>query len=99
MHLGGNWSSETRKVLQTPVPGQPTATIVPALTEVFPGSNVTLTAVVSGPGPFAYQWLHFGYRLTGETNATFTLNNVQYEFGHQGDFCVIVSNASGYTSS
>src|ERR1043166_2818961 len=37
--LGGNWSLETRKFLQTPVPGQPTATIVPALTEVFPGSS------------------------------------------------------------
>jgi subtilisin-like proprotein convertase family protein len=90
---------EIRKFLQTPVPSQPTAIIVPALSEVLAGSSVTLTSVVSGEGPFRYQWLYLGYYRRDETNATLTITNAQFQWGSQGDYSVIVSNATAYTIS
>ena len=92
---------ETRKFVQTPAADQPIASIVPAvteLTEAFIGSSITLTAVVSGVGPFTYNWQYFGYN-TGETNATLTRTNVNSEWGSIGNYTVIVSNAAGYAIS
>jgi subtilisin-like proprotein convertase family protein len=93
------WAMETRKFVQTPIPSQLTATIVPALNEVFAGSSVTLTAAVSGAGPFTYRWQYFGYGRIGGTNASFTITNAQFAWGSQGDYSVVVSNAAGYTIS
>jgi hypothetical protein len=90
-HLGG--SVETRKFADVESGSPLSATIAPSFVEALPGSSVTFTAVVSGVGPFTYDWRYFGYRL-GATNATLTLTNVQYQWRSHGDYTVIVSNGT-----
>ena len=57
------------------------------------GGSVTFTAVPSGAGPFNYQWFRAGTVLTGQTNSTLTLNNVQPQDG--GTYIVSVTGACG----
>lgn len=88
----------TRKFLLMESPSPLSATIAPAVTNALPGSSVTFEAVVSGNGPFAYDWRYQGLP-TGETNSTLTINNVQFAWRIQGDYTVIVSNATEWTIS
>jgi hypothetical protein len=91
------WAIETRKFVQTANPSQVTAVISPRVAQASAGSNVTFAAVTSGPGPFTYQWRRFGFTLTGETNPTLTISNVQPH--HHGYYTVAISNATSYTIS
>jgi Ig-like domain-containing protein/putative pyrroloquinoline-quinone binding quinoprotein len=91
------WAVETRKFVQTANPSQVTAVISPSVAQGSASSNVTFSAIVSGPGPFTYQWRRFGYTLSGETNPTLTISNVQPN--HHGYYTVAVSNAVSYTIS
>ncbi len=61
------------------------------------GSSVTFEVVASGDPEPAYQWLHDGVELTGETNATLVLGPVAS--AHAGDYTVRVTNAAGSTTS
>ena len=82
---------ETRKFVHVDSAAPLSVTITPGSTEALPGASVTFTAVVSGVGPFTYDWRYFGYRI-GATNPTLTLTNVQYQWRSHGDYSVIVSN-------
>src|SRR5205814_1499103 len=75
----------------------PTITTQPASKSVIPGQNVTFSALVGGTPPFSYQWKKNGTSISGATNATLTLNNVQP--GDAGNFDVVVTNSSGNVSS
>jgi hypothetical protein len=57
------------------------------------GSSLTFTALASGTGPFSYQWSKGGTVLTGQTNSTLTLSNLQPQDG--GMYSVSVSGACG----
>jgi len=60
------------------------------------GSDVTLSASVhasSGAGPFGRQWLFNGAELSGATNLTLSLTNVQ--LFQAGAYAVTVSNPAG----
>jgi hypothetical protein len=57
------------------------------------GSSVTFTAVVSGTGPFSYQWSKGSTVLAGQTNSTLTLSNLQPQDG--GMYSVTVTGACG----
>jgi hypothetical protein len=96
--LQGNGQVETRKYVFTETPSSLSATIEPALTEVLAGTTVTLSAVVSGPGPYTYQWRHFGYN-TGGTGPTLTIPDVQFDWRIQGEYTVTVSNGQESTTS
>lgn len=61
------------------------------------GGSATLSVVVSGVGPFVYQWRHDGSPIPGANSATLALNNVQP--GNAGSYYVVVSNASGSAPS
>ncbi len=95
-----NFSSrcETRKFVHTDPQPPLSVTITPNEAEVLPGGSVTLTAVVSGTGPFTYDWRYQGFR-TGVTSDSFTITDAQYERGKVGDFTVIVSNAMEHAIS
>lgn len=61
------------------------------------GATVTFSASAGGQGPLAYQWQLNGTNILGATNANLVLTNVQY--GDNGPYRVIVSNALGTATS
>jgi len=64
------------------------------------GSDVTLSASVhapSGAGPFSRQWLFNGAELSGATNLTLSLTNVQ--LFQAGAYAVTVSNPAGFVTT
>ena len=61
------------------------------------GGSTTFTAQGEGLGAVQYQWLFDGTNISGATNATLTLTNVQA--GQQGNYQVIVSNSYGSITS
>jgi hypothetical protein len=56
-------------------------------------SNVTFTAQAEALAAFQYQWQSNGVNLTGATNNTLTLTNVQASY--DGTYQIIASNGSG----
>lgn len=75
----------------------PQVTRQPAAQTVWVGDNVTLDLAVSGSKPMSWQWQKNGPDLSGATNATLTLINVQS--GDGGNYSARISNAAGVTSS
>ncbi len=61
------------------------------------GSNVTFTAKGLGLAGVKYQWQFNGVNISGATNATLTLNNVQA--GNVGNYQVIISTGAGSFTS
>jgi hypothetical protein len=77
----------TAPAFTTQPTGQPVAT----------GSTYTLSAVASGiPAP-AYQWRKNGVNLSGATNASLTLANIQA--GDAGSYDVVATNLCGTATS
>ena len=65
---------------------------------VIPGQNPTFTVVASGSQPLSYQWYeNTNTLLTGATNSSFTLIDVQP--ADAGIYSVIVSNPVGTVAS
>lgn len=62
-----------------------------------PGSNATFTVTASGSSPLTYQWLFNNTNVSGATNTTFTISNVQPAFA--GPYFVIVTNPYGAATS
>ena len=78
--------------------GQPPVfTTQPQSQSVLGGTNITLTAAVSGNGPFAFQWSFNGVVLSGATNATLNLTNVQ--LAQSGAYQVLALSPYGLTLS
>jgi hypothetical protein len=75
----------------------PTITTHPQSQTVTAGSTVTFTVVATGTPPLNYQWRKDGQPLTGQTNATLTLANVQPS--QAGSYTVVVSNSAGQVTS
>ena len=57
----------------------------------FIGASVHFDIATIDQGPYSYQWLFDGMVLTGQTNSTLDLENVQKN--QAGDYAVTVSNA------
>jgi hypothetical protein len=75
----------------------PVVTVQPQNFRVLPGTNVTFSVTVSGPGPFTYQWRLNGGNILGATGASLPLSNVQ--FANAGNYSVVINNAFGTTVS
>lgn len=82
------------------IPAPPTIASVPARVVAGAGTNLTLTVVPGGEGPFQFQWRRNAQTgssqfsdLAGETNASLTLNNLRVE--DSGLFQVAVVNPGG----
>jgi hypothetical protein len=61
------------------------------------GGNASFNAVAAGSPPLSYQWTLNGTAITGATNGTLTIANVQST--NAGTYTVTVSNAFGSTNS
>jgi len=57
-------------------PFPPAITVPPVSQSAVEGSNVVLSVVANGTGPFSYQWSFNGTNILGATNATLTLTNL-----------------------
>lgn len=76
--------------------GGPLPPVIEGLPEtltVQEGEVITLSAKLSGTGPFTYQWEKDGQPLAGETRATLTLPVA--DAAHAGTYRVRVTNAVG----
>jgi hypothetical protein len=69
----------------------------PADQFVSVGIKVTLTANVTGTGPFTYQWLKDGNELPGKTEATLVFENAQ--LADSGKYALRVTNEGGTSTS
>jgi len=60
-------------------------------------SNTSFTVEANGSMPLSYRWQFNNANITGGSNATLVITNVQ--FSHQGNYRVIVSNGGGAVTS
>src|SRR5439155_18391790 len=79
-------------------PSPPTIVSQPQDRTNSAGTTATFTVGVSGTPPFRYQWFYNTVNaLSGKTNATLTLNNVQVS--DSGGYSALVSNVAGSVTS
>ena len=64
---------------------------------VVPGLNATFRMLAAGTPPLAYQWRFNGTNISGATNNSCVISNVQA--GNLGDYCVVITNAAGSITS
>ena len=69
----------------------------PAGLTAVASSNATFAISVSGVLPMGFQWQFNGTNLSGATNATLTLANLQ--LSNQGNYAVVITNAYGMATS
>jgi len=64
---------------------------------VTQGQNASFSVVASGSAPFSYQWSFDGAAISGATNESLTLTNVQT--AEAGSYTVVVTNPVGSVTS
>jgi hypothetical protein len=75
----------------------PTITTQPTNQTVPLGSNATFTVTAAGTAPLSYQWVFASTNITGATNSSLALTNVQA--GMAGAYQVVVTNSAGSTNA
>lgn len=61
------------------------------------GQTLTLSTLVSGTTPIAFQWYQNGQPVDGQTNSTLVVSNITY--AANGNYQLFVTNAYGHTNS
>jgi uncharacterized repeat protein (TIGR01451 family) len=75
----------------------PSITRQPVSVTTNQGANVVFTVGAAGSPPLSYQWQFNGSSLSGATNATLPLRNVQTN--QAGSYTVVVTNIAGSANS
>jgi len=75
----------------------PTITTPPQNQSVYAGETATFNVVAAGTAPLTYRWMLNQAAVSGATNATLSVPNVQTT--NAGNYVVVVSNAAGSTNS
>src|ERR1039458_7934940 len=78
-------------------PLPPGITVQPSNQTTVEGSNVVLSVVAGGTGPFSYQWNFNGTNILGATNATLTLTNLHPN--QSGNYAVTITTPYGSITS
>ena len=73
------------------------ATVSPASTNVFLGSNVTFSATTYGTAPMQFQWRLNGTNIIGGTTNGFSITNVTVD--KAGSYDLVISDFSGSVTS
>ena len=76
-----------------PSPMPPSITAQPTNQTVNVGGSATFSVTASGTPPLSYQWNFDGTNISGATNPSLTLTNVQ--MNQTGNYTVLVTNAYG----
>jgi hypothetical protein len=71
--------------------------VTPTSSSVSLGVNLTLRVTAAGMTPFGYQWCLNCAPLSGRTNSTLTLTNIQLT--DDGSYTVVVTNLAGGVTS
>jgi hypothetical protein len=91
--VANSFGSVTSIVATLAISAAPAIVSQPQGTNVFVGASVTFTVTVSGSPPLRYQWRRNNVAISGATNATLTLNNLQTT--DTGNYSVFVTNDVG----
>ena len=78
-------------------PFPPAITVPPVNQTSVAGSNVVLSVVAGGTGPFSYQWSFNGTNILGATNATLTLTNLHPN--QSGSYAATITTPYGTIAS
>ncbi len=81
----------------TPLGTLPVISVQPTSQTVAAGGTVTFTVAVQGISPLNYQWSFNGTNLSGETNISLTLTNVQ--LNQAGAYAMLATNLFGAATS
>ncbi|NBR87178.1 MAG: hypothetical protein EBS84_01985 [Proteobacteria bacterium] len=94
--MDGGWVDQ---IVFTPQTGTSAPTIVspPQSQTVKAGQNVSFTVSATGTPPLAFQWRQDGTNLTGATETTLTLSNVNTN--EAGNYTVVITNSFGAITS
>ncbi|MGA2854770.1 MAG: protease pro-enzyme activation domain-containing protein, partial [Verrucomicrobiota bacterium] len=90
-------SATSSNALLTIIPSQPIIIMQPADETVVVEGTARFTVIAVGTKPLSYQWSFDGTNIVDATNATLTLDNVQ--FSQAGAYGVVVTNIYGSTNS
>ena len=89
--------SITSAVAQLTVLRVPTITGQPTNLTIVAGSTATFQLSASGSAPLSYQWLFNGVNLSGATDTSLTLSNIQPS--QAGGYSAVVNNSAGSATS
>lgn len=89
-NIGGATTSAVATLTVLVPPG---ITVQPVSRTVVQGTNVSFSVGVSGTAPFGYQWRKNTVDISGATNASYSIGNVQPS--DAADYAVYVSNTAG----
>lgn len=86
---------ETTLAVNIPVTGAPEIDTQPTDAFVLSGEDVTFSAIVSGTGPFLYQWKKDGADIQGANSSVYTFSTQLLSTNAPSYYQVVVSNTSG----
>jgi hypothetical protein len=92
---GGGWVRSSNATLTVDLP--PSIKTQPQSQEIGQSQNASFSVVASGTAPFSYHWNFEGTNISGATNATLSLTDVQTN--QAGDYTVVVTNPWGAATS
>lgn len=93
----GYGTATSSNAMLTVTPSAPVITAQPAGVATLFGSTVTFNSGASGTSPIYFQWLFNGVLISGATNTSLTLTNIQYVDG--GGYSLQASNVVGVVTS
>ena len=89
--------SVTSAVATLTILGPPSISAQPVSRTVLAGSNVSFSVTASGLATLYYQWRFDEAELSGKTNASLSLTNIQSP--NAGDYDVVITNVYGAITS
>ncbi|MEI7728392.1 MAG: immunoglobulin domain-containing protein [Verrucomicrobiota bacterium] len=95
--ITNNVASVTSMVASLAVMVPPFFTLPPISQSVYAGQNASFTVAATNPAPLTYQWYGNGTLLSGQTNTTLTLTNVQA--AQEGNYYAVAANSFSQTTS
>ena len=91
------YGTQDSRQAQLDVGGPPVIIVQPDANKTATGSTLTLSVEVSGSEPLTYQWYHNNGALTGATEKTLIITDVNGS--HNGAYFVRASNSRGVAES
>ncbi len=95
--MSPDYAGWVAQITFTPGTTSPSVVVNPTVQTTLAGGNVRFSATAGGTPPFNYQWQFNGTNITGATNISLSVTDV--EPINAGNYSLLVSNASGTATS